>query len=253
MAKQPARRQAIRKALILISLLLFPVTMNYLSPYVITDAASQGIVNGSMIVFTAMFLSALLVGRLWCGWACPAAGLQEMCFAVRDRPARGGRFDWIKWAIWFPWIGLIAFLVVQAGGYRRVDFFHLTESGISLYQPDQPQPFIFIIYYGVVGLVLILSLTAGRRAFCHYVCWMSPFMIVGRKIRNLARWPALRLKADAEKCIDCKRCTQNCPMSLDVNGLVHGGTMEHGECILCGTCVDVCPQDVIRYSFSGGR
>jgi len=91
------------------------------------------------------------------------------------------------------------------------------------------------------------------RAFCHYVCWMAPFMILGRKVRNLARWPALRLKADAEKCIDCRRCTQNCPMSLDVNGLVHRETMEHSECILCRTCVDSCPQGVIRYSFSGGR
>jgi len=42
-------------------------------------------------------------------------------------------------------------------------------------------------------------------------------------------------------------------MSLDVNGMVHRETMEHSECILCGTCVDSCPQGVIRYSFSGGR
>jgi ferredoxin-type protein NapH len=49
-----------------------PVTINYFSPYVIIDGASQGIVNGSFISFTLMFLSALFVGMLWCGWACPA-------------------------------------------------------------------------------------------------------------------------------------------------------------------------------------
>ena len=42
-------------------------------------------------------------------------------------------------------------------------------------------------------------------------------------------------------------------MSLDVNGMVHAGTMENDECILCGECVDVCPKDVIRYTFSGGK
>ncbi|MBN1877620.1 MAG: hypothetical protein JXA33_25580 [Anaerolineae bacterium] len=37
--------------MIIASLLLFPVIMNYLWPYVIIDGASQGIVNGSLIVF----------------------------------------------------------------------------------------------------------------------------------------------------------------------------------------------------------
>jgi LuxR family maltose regulon positive regulatory protein len=29
--------------------------------------------------------------------------------------------------------------------------------------------------------------------------------------------------------------------------------MENSECILCGQCVDGCPQEVIRFTFSGGR
>jgi predicted aldo/keto reductase-like oxidoreductase len=51
-------------------------------------------------------------------------------------------------------------------------------------------------------------------------------MILGRRIRNLARWPALRLQADADKCIDCKRCTSECPMSLEVHEMVRAGEME---------------------------
>ncbi|MBL7201717.1 MAG: 4Fe-4S binding protein [Anaerolineae bacterium] len=247
MNKQQAARQRIRKALIIVSLLLFPVIMNYLSPYVIIDGASQGIVNGSLIVFGLQFLSALFVGRLWCGWACPAAGLGEVCFAINDRPVRA-RLDWIKWLIWVPWLALIVTMAVRAGGYRQVDFFHLTESGVSVDEPAK-----YVIYYIVVVLFAGLSVTVGRRAGCHTICWMAPFMILGRALRNVFGWPALRLKAEREQCIQCKRCTQNCPMSLDVNGLVQGSTMEHSECILCGTCVDVCPKDAIRYSFSGGK
>jgi ferredoxin-type protein NapH len=247
-ARQPARRQRIRKALIIFSFLLFPITINYFSPYVIVDGASQGIVNGSFISFTLMFLSALFLGRLWCGWACPGGGLQEIAFAVNDKPARGGKFNWIKWAIWIPWIGIIAMLAIRAGGYRTVNFFHLTEGGISVDRPEG-----YIIYYTVVGLLVVLSLTAGRRAGCHYICWMAPFMILGRKVRNLFRWPSLRLKAETENCTNCKRCTANCPMSLDVNGMVQRGRMEDSECILCGSCVDVCPKEVIRYSFSAGK
>jgi len=129
-----------------------------------------------------------------------------------------------------------------------VDFFHLTDSGISVDRPEG-----YIIYYTFVGIFLIVSLTVGRRTGCHYICWMAPFMIIGRAIRNVFAWPALRLKAETEKCTDCKRCTRDCPMSLDVNGMVQKGAMENRECILCGTCVDGCPQGVIRYSFSAGK
>jgi len=73
------------------------------------------------------------------------------------------------------------------------------------------------------------------------------------KIRNVLKWPALRLKADTDRCVNCKSCTTNCPMSLDVNGMVQRGDMENSACILCGSCVDICPEGVIHYSFSGGN
>jgi polyferredoxin len=247
MKTQPVIRQRIRKALIIASLLLFPITMNYLSPYVIIDGVSQGIVNGSLIVFGLQFLSALLVGRLWCGWACPAAGLGEICFAINSKPVHR-RLNWVKWFIWIPWLILIVVMIVRAGGYQQVNFFHMTEQRISV---DEPQK--YIIYYIVVAFFAGLGIVIGRRAGCHAICWMAPFMILGRTLRNVSKWPSLRLKAQREKCIDCKRCTQSCPMSLDVNAMVQKGTMEHSECVLCGNCVDVCPKDVIHYSFGPGK
>ena len=248
MAKQAPTRQRVRKGIIIGTFLLFPIVMNYFSPYIIIDGASQGIVNGSFIVFGLMFISALFVGRLWCGWACPAGGLQETVLAVNNGLFKTGKRDWIKWFIWLPWIAAIAAAAISAGGYRRVNFLHLTESGISVTEPWQ-----YITYLTVVGLFAGLAVLAGRRAGCHIICWMAPFMIIGRKLHNLAGWPALRLVAQPASCKDCKKCTGNCPMSLDVNGMVQQSAMEHSECILCGTCVDNCPSDAIRFSFSAGR
>ena len=82
---QLPRRQAIRRTVLLLSFVAFPLTMNYFSPYLIVDASFQGILNGSAIVFGSMFLGSLLFGRLWCGWACPAAGLQEPLLRVNGR------------------------------------------------------------------------------------------------------------------------------------------------------------------------
>jgi polyferredoxin len=145
-------------------------------------------------------------------------------------------------------------MAIQAGGLHSVDPFFQLEGGITLLQGvDGGGPPWFIIYYIVIGLFLLLAVLFGRRAGCHTICWMAPFMVLGRKLRNLFNWPALRLKSEQDKCIDCGRCRRECPMSIDVNGMVASGYMENSECILCGSCVDGCPKHVIHYSFSRGN
>jgi polyferredoxin len=240
-------RQKIRKGIILTTFMLFPGIFYYFSPYLIIMGASEGVISGSFIVFAGLFLSALFLGRGFCGWFCPLAGMQEACFLARDKPVNN-KFNWIRYLIWVPWIGIIIFMAITAGGFVKADFLYQTTYGFSI--NDVYALFIYLI---VIVITLVLSLAVGRRAVCHYMCWMSPFMIGGRKLRNLFRWPSLRLRAEKEKCIDCMKCTKNCPMSLDVNGMVKDDRMENSECILCGTCIDSCKQDVINYVFSNGK
>ncbi len=254
MLRQISTRQRIRKALVILAFLSFPVTMNFLSPYVIIDGAMNGIVNGSLIMFGLMFLSSLFLGRAWCGWVCPGGGMQEIVEPVNNRPVNGRKIDWIKWAIWIPWASLIIWMVVQAGGYSRINFLYHTQNGISVAgSPDRPILFAYIIYYIVVLLFVGLACLAGRRAGCHTICWMAPFMMIGRWIRNRFGWASLQLVADVSACTDCKLCTKNCPMSLDVNAMVQIENMENPECILCGTCIDNCAQNTIRYSFNTSK
>lgn len=238
------RRQNIRKMILIVSFLLFPVTIYYFSPYLIIEGVAAGILSGSFLVFAAMFVTSLMFGRLFCGWICPAGGLQECCRLASDKRAKGGRTNWIKYFIWAPWVTLIGFLLIKAGGVKRADFFYQTDHGVSVTNPQS-----YIIYYAVILLIIVLAFTAGRRSFCHTVCWMAPFMIIGRKISNLIRLPSVRLKADASKCTSCRQCTNKCPMSLPVDEMVKRPTMENPECILCGECADTCPKKVIRYTF----
>jgi len=254
MNRQLPLRQRVRKAVVILSFLSFPITMNYLSPYVIIDGAANGILNGSLVMFGLMFISSLFLGRAWCGWVCPGGGMQEIVEPVNSRPVNGRKVDWIKWLIWIPWVTLIVLLAIRSGGYRTVDLLYNTQGGISVAgSADRPILFAYIIYYFVIALFVGLAIFVGRRAGCHTVCWMAPFMILGRWIRNHFGWPSLRLKADASACADCKKCTSNCPMSLDVNAMVQTGKMENAECILCGTCVDNCAKQAILYSFSSGK
>ncbi len=245
--REKPRRQFIRRTLILTSFLLFPVTLNYFSPALILMAAAAGVLSGSACVFFAQFASALFLGRSFCGWVCPGGGQQEACFIAQAKAVNGRKCDWIKYMIWVPWMGLIVYLLARHG-IHGVDFFFLMESPVSLDDPSR-----YPIYLTVLGLIFVLSLSLGRRGFCHVGCWMAPFMILGVQVQRLLCLPALHLRASAEKCVQCHVCTGHCPMSLDVTAMVQRGDMASSECILCGTCVDSCKHQAIRYSFGVTR
>ena len=238
------KRQKIRKIILLISAILFPFIYYYLSPYLIIAGASEGIITGSFVVFGMLFLTSLFLGRVFCGWICPGGGEQELCDKYRSKRFSGGRLDWLKYFIWIPWLSLIGFMFVRAGGFKSFDFLYQTYYGISIYNIGSAVLFLII-----AGAIALFKFALGRRGFCHAGCWMAPFMITGRKIGNGLRLPGLRLKAETTRCIECKVCSKNCPMSLDVMKMVQREEMENSECILCGTCVDICPANVIEYSF----
>jgi len=246
-------RQRWRRALLLVSFIAFPVTMNYFSPYLSVEGAFAGVLTGSLVMFGTMFLGSLVFGRLWCGWACPMAGLQEFAIPVNGKPA-SRRARYVKWFIWVPWFAAILFGAFSAGGFRVVDLLVGTEGGISVAgSADRPILIAYIMYFAVVALFLGVAVAAGRRAGCHSICWMAPFMVAGRWIRNRFGWPALRLVATPDSCRECGKCSAACPMGLDVQALVRSASMEDAECVLCGNCVDICPNKTLRYTFSARR
>jgi ferredoxin-type protein NapH len=241
-------RQKIRRAAIIASFVLFPLTLYYFSPVLSLQAMSVGIVSGSLVIFGVLFAVSLFFGRVFCGWACPGAGLQEMVALVRGTPVKRTRINWIKWLIWGPWAATLLFLALRAGGVRAVDFTYQTTHGVSV--ADLPGA---IALATVFLLFLVPALAVGKRAACHTICWMAPFMILGRKARNLLGWPALRLTLSGEPCRRCGTCSRACPMSIEVEALVQKTRMECADCILCGSCVDSCAGKVIRFSLSSGQ
>ena len=247
-----SKRQKIRKTLIFVSMFLFPITIFYLSPALPLMGAVEQVVTGSLVIFASLFIVSLIFGRAFCGWVCPGAGIGETCMVVVDKKVKNGKANLIKWvAIWFPWIITLIVLVVVNGGYERINILFDLEKyyGISILNPSAVP-----VYFIVLTLIVSLSFATGRRGFCHYSCWISPFMIIGTAIKEKIKYPSLHLVSEKEKCIQCKICSDNCPMSIDVmNDMVSSIKMYHSECILCGECIDCCPKNVIHYGFKYKR
>jgi ferredoxin-type protein NapH len=240
--KTVSSRQNIRKWLLVISFVLLPVTLMYISPIVIVMGAAQGIATGSMLLFIANFFLSLVVARLWCGWLCPMGAWQEICSPVMKHTVQDGWRNYVKYGVTVLWLALLAYLIFSAGGIRSVDPFFGTENGLSITSVAT-----LMVVVVIFTLLFIIAYLMGRRGFCHVFCPVAALMVAGRKIRNLVGWPALQLSADASRCIDCKKCSKECPMGLDVNGMVRKSGMENPDCIMCASCADICPQGAITY------
>jgi ferredoxin-type protein NapH len=236
-------RQRTRKAILILSFLAYPITFFILSPDLLLFGAAEGVVAGDIVFFIGLFFLSIAFGRLFCGWICPAGALQEICFAVNDKPV-DKRLDKVKWIASVPWIAFFAYLFFAAGGIKGIDLSYAKAFGVPLVGAVERA-----MYFMTAGIVVCLALVAGKRGFCHALCWVSPFMIAGTWLREKARLPGLALAADPGTCSACGACVRACPMSLEVRTLVASGAIRETECILCGSCVDACPKAAIRFRF----
>lgn len=240
-------RRKSRHLVFFLSFFLFPWTLNWLSPYLSVHGAWMGVVTGSVLVFALLFLTAPFLGRSFCSWACPGGFAQEALAGVRTKKAGSPGLWRVKWFVWIPWLAAVVSGWAVAG----------LKAVIPEWNPGYPEPQDLLTSVGggtimatlVTLLFAILALAFGRRGACHTVCWMSPFLILGRKAGRAVGIPGLRLESTPASCVACGRCTAACPMGIPVQTRARNGNMEHAECILCADCVDTCPKHTLKLGF----
>lgn len=243
-----AKRQRVRFFVLTISFLLFPVIIFYFSPYLIVLGAFQGVLAAAGIMFAIQLLLALVLRRAVCGWVCPVGGLQDIESQSLSKPFRKTRLNLLKWAIWVPWIASVVAGFIVAGGIQTVDLFYHTDHGISVSDLQT-----LAIYFGIVAIFFVPNIFLGRRAMCHSICWMAPFMIIGSKIGGTFGVSQLHVDAEPDACISCGKCNVACPMSLDVESELKKGCIDSAECIQCTACCDACPRDALSLRISPRR
>jgi len=242
------RRQRIRRFVLAMCFLALPITLNYYSPYLMTQGTAERVATFSLVLWSAVFVSAFVVGRSFCGWACPFNGLQQMWESVGVRPLKRVRFlAATKYLLWAAWVLGVASLAVATGGWTRFAPLYMTETGVSVTEAGN-----LITYFMLVGITLAPA-ALGRRGFCRYFCPFGVWGIVAEKIGSALRIPRIMLRANASACTSCGTCTRACPMQLEVSEMVAASAMRATECFMCETCVDVCPAKAIQVGFGRAR
>lgn len=241
--KTSSPRQKIRLILLILSFLLIPVTIFYISPIILMMGAAEGIVTGSLILYILLFFIALFAGRIWCGWLCPMGAWQEFWSPVIKRPVTAGWRDLVKYGFTVLLLIAIVSSFIVAGSIKGIDIFYGTVGGISISSLDVLQVVMMIFI-----TILVIAFITGKRGFCHVVCPIAGIMIAGRFLANRVGWSALRLSVQNDACTSCRTCQKECPMGLAVPEMVRNNQMENPDCILCARCADTCPEGVIGYS-----
>lgn len=221
--------------------------------------------------FVLFFITALL-GRLWCGWACPYTVFLEHVFRRIERWIDGDatarrKLDrapssvrkTIRRAVKY------ALYLIASTAIAHV-FISYFVSLPRLYQFMREGPLqhgaTFTIIAALTG-ALYFCFAWFREQFCIILCPYGRIqsaltddetVVIGYdSVRGEPRGKAT--DPNAGDCVDCTRCVQVCPTGIDIrNGL-------QMECIGCAACIDACddimrklkrPEGLVRYDSTKG-
>ncbi len=204
-------------------------------------------IHGFYPIFFLWIVGSLTLGRGWCSFACFFGGLDELCSKIAPKAVINTE-SWNKrWRL-FPFAFMIVLILWSFVAMKptyciwfcpykaTTEFLEITNFSTYI------QAVIFITLF--MGLVVILPLLTKKRTQCGLFCPFGAF----QSIIGLAN--PYRVRIDRDKCINCKRCSQVCPVFAIQDEHIKKGVVSI-TCTRCGLCMDKCSQGAIDYTFIG--
>jgi cytochrome c oxidase accessory protein FixG len=207
----------------------------------------------------SLFFFTALLGRLWCGWACPQTVFTDV-FAAVARRIQGWKGTtppahvpiWRRAATHAVWLALAWLIGFHLVGYFRSPYDLLG----TLFREGRIYPTTFGFHLAITA-VCWFDFAIVRQTFCKFLCPYARFQgVLFDRDTLVIGYDARRGEPRGKKgtvtgdCVDCGLCVAVCPTGIDIrSGL-------QLECIACTQCIDACngvmehlgrPADLIGY------
>ena len=221
-------------------------------------------------LFLTIFLLTAILGRVWCGWACPQTVYLEFVYRPIERllmltKGRGGVPG--KNISGWRYIALYAIYLVLSMllAHTFLAYFVGVEKlsqWIRLSPIEHPGPFLVML---VTTVMMMFDFSFFREQLCVIACPYGRFqsvlldrsslIVAYDRTRGEPRGKVKKslpiVNQHLGDCVDCGLCVRTCPTGIDIrDGL-------QMECIHCTQCMDACdavmekvkrPKGLIRYS-----
>lgn len=228
----------------------------FLLGFAFASSEAFNLVLIALLAAFSLFFFTSLLGRLWCGYACPQTVFLEEWVRPLENAIEGDRAvrmrrDAGPWTFDRAWrkaakLSLFAVLAVVVSA-TAVSYF----AGAAALWTGQAGP----VDYTLVGLFsvgMFLDWAWFREQLCNYLCPYARFqgaltddhslVISYDRPRGEPRGKG-KAAAQAGNCIDCRKCVDVCPAGIDIRD---GFQL---ECIACARCIDACETVMPKLGF----
>lgn len=230
------------------------------------DSLEYTLARGSfpLLVLGVIYFTAITVGRVFCGWACPMGMVQDFMSYLpfkkeRLSPATTNQLKDIKWGI----LGFSLFSALLVGWRRSASSMEedpmgvFSDSPFSVFSPSDTLfayiPWMMMwkvnalatagltawIKMALLVAVLVPSLYIPR-FFCRYLCPMGAMLEPMSKYKFLRIYRSTKLPREELN----KVLSDVCPTGVQLDNNSAPDFIDHPLCIHCGKCVTELPKEL---------
>ena len=212
--------------------------------YLLLTGQMPTIHPAALVLFLAFVGMSLLLKKSFCSWLCPVGTVSEYLWKlgkkIYGRTLRLPKaLDIALRGLKYLLLGFFAFLIGNMTA-DAIQGFMSTPYGLIA----DVKMLNFFRNMGVtaaaVVLVLVVLSTLVQNFWCRYLC---PY---GALMGLVSLLSPVRIRRDAEACIECGKCATACPSALKVDQLIQ---IRSVECTGCMACVAACStQDALQFA-----